>query len=236
LTRALVLAAGKGTRLAPLTNNLPKCLVPIAGAPLLDRWHDALTLAKFSNCLINVCDHQELIADRVACYNRQKGTKWSIATEPTLLGTARTTKLHLKWLDLAPVFLIIYADNVTNLDLAHLMETHLKGGAPVTMVVFESETPWASGIVELDTKGVVTSFVEKPKVPPTNLANAGILAVSRGALEGLIGNDDLDLSYHVLPKLVGKMKGYMHFGYHRDIGTTASLAQAEEDFAMGLVA
>lgn len=233
--RALVLAGGLGTRLAPLTSTLPKCLVEIDGRPLLDRWNSALSLAGVSEAIINAHLHADQIALRAAFYNRDSSVKWTVFEETILLGTARTLIHTLEWLEATENFLVIYADNLSALDLSDFLAEHSKFGADMTVALFRSDNPSACGIAELNDDGQLIGFEEKPARPISNLANGGIYVVKSGVLGKVLDARMKDIAYDLLPHFIGRAHGYIWNGYHRDIGNIQSLEQARRDALMGKI-
>src|SRR5687767_4417606 len=117
-TKSLLLAGGLGTRLRPLTDTTPKCLVPIRGRPLLDYWFDAFVRAGIADVLINT--HH--LPDQVRAYIGQKNASGQFrvaeAYEPTLLGSAGTHHANRDWIKTGDTALIVYADNLSDVDLS----------------------------------------------------------------------------------------------------------------------
>ncbi|MFQ5697933.1 MAG: nucleotidyltransferase family protein [Myxococcota bacterium] len=223
-TRALLLAAGRGTRLRPVTDQCPKCLVPIAGRPLLDYWFEALARAGIRDVLVNT--HH--LRDQVQGYLRGLAPRFRVVEsfEPSLLGSAGTIHAHSDWLDGARDGLIVYADNLSNVDLPALLRFHRSHPDPITMAVFRTPHPSECGIVGLDDEGRVIEFVEKPARPASDLANAGLYVASRAGWREIAEADAFDLGFDVLPRFVGRMRAFLHGGYHLDIRDPGALDQA----------
>lgn len=235
--KAFVLAAGKGTRLKPYTNDHPKCLIPIHGKPLLGIWIDLLERHGVDEVLINTHHH----ADQVEAFLRdyQTNTRMILSTvyEPKLLGSAGTLWRNRKFVAGGNVFVIAYADNLTNLNLTKMVDFHAyissMGGA-LTMGLIHAPDPRACGIATLDPGGRIVDFVEKPAYPHSDLANCGVYIANKSLFdycspEQHNAGRPLDLGCHVLPRLTGKMYGYPVEDYLRDIGTPQAyrLALAE---------
>jgi mannose-1-phosphate guanylyltransferase len=224
---ALVLAGGLGTRLRPLTDTTPKCLVDVAGAPLLEYWMRALASVAAARVVINT--HH--LPNPVRSYLASARERWKLDVlefyEPTLLGSAGTLTANRNLADEADCCLIIYADNLSNVPLDAVVASHAKSAQPVTMVLFRAERPEACGIASLDERGRVIEFVEKPKQPKSNLANAGIYVVSPGAYREMADLQAFDIGFEVLPRFVGRMNAFVHEGVHLDIGTPEALAKAQ---------
>ncbi len=231
--RVLLLAAGLGTRLRPLTDRVPKCLIPVAGRPLLDYWQSSFLHHSIREVVMNVHAHPEQVLAYVARRNAERPVRWIVFEEPQLLGSAGTIRSNLSLLEQGRDFLVIYADNLSRVDLTELVRVHRARGAAFTMALFEAPEPSACGIATLEADGRISAFVEKPKRPASKLANAGIYMVSKGVLGECLRPGFLDMGYDVLPKLVGRMHGWVVRSYHRDIGDLQTLAEVEADVAAG---
>ena len=148
--------------------------------------------------------------------------------EPTLLGSAGTIAANADLADGADEVVIIYADNLSDIDLRPLLAFHRQHGDPLTMVLFRAPNPRACGIAELDDEGRIVSFVEKPSEPKSDLANAGLYVLSTAAYREIAAMKAFDLGFDVLPRFVGRMRGWVWGGYHLDIGTHAALERARQ--------
>ena len=133
--------------------------------------------------------------------------------------------------DGADQVVIIYADNLSDIDLRPLIAFHRRHGDSLTMVLFRAPNPRACGIAELDKEGRIVSFVEKPELPASDLANAGIYVVDAAAYREIAALQAYDLGFEVLPRFVGRMRGWVWGGYHRDIGTHETLERARSEAA-----
>lgn len=232
MVKAVLLAAGLGTRLRPLTNFLPKCLVPVRGRPLLEYWLRLLFEARVARVLINTHHRADLVSAYVA------GSPWSdriaLSHEPTLLGTGGTLLANAPFLQEGP-FLVAHADNLTSFDLEAFVAAHhaRPEGTVITMMTFTTEVPQSCGIVTTDDRGVVSAFFEKTRNPPGNRANAAVYVLQPEVLEFIRGLNKtfVDLSLDVLPEFVGRMSTWHNSTYHRDIGTLESLAAGNREFA-----
>jgi D,D-heptose 1,7-bisphosphate phosphatase len=221
-----------GTRLYPLTATVPKCLVPIAGRPLLDVWVDCLAEAGISEGRINT----HALAETVRIYIEQVNAQGRIhlfeSREPTLLGSAGTVTANVDLADDADQVVVIYADNLSDIDLRPLIAFHRRHGDPLTMLLFRAPNPRACGIAELDREGRIVSFVEKPERPVSDLANAGLYVVDAAAYREIASMGVFDLGFEVLPQFVGRMRGWVWGGYYLDIGTHEALERAQHEAAM----
>jgi D,D-heptose 1,7-bisphosphate phosphatase len=230
--KALILAGGTGTRLRPLTDTVPKCLVSIAGRPLLDVWVECLVEAGIPEARINT----HALAGAVRAHIEQINAEGQLclveAHEPALLGSAGTVTANADLADGADLVVIIYADNLSDIDLRPLIAFHRRHGDPLTMVLFRAPNPRACGIAELDDEGRIISFVEKPELPASDLANAGLYVVDAAAYREIAALQAFDLGFEVLPRFVGRMRGWVWGGYHRDIGTHEALERARSEAAV----
>jgi mannose-1-phosphate guanylyltransferase len=226
---AFLLAAGLGTRLKPLTLEIPKCLVDVCGKPLLGWWLEKLDNFGIQKVLINTHHLAHEIKDFIEKYE----SKMEITSfhEETLLGSAGTVRENLDFAD-KDDFLIIYADNLTDVSLEGITDFHRRNSALLTVGVMEMPRPKTRGIIVMDDKGIVVRFKEKPANPPGNLAFAGILVASP-KISAYLEDDKLplDFGYDVLPKMVGKMHGYELKGYLQDIGNPEDLESARNKWA-----
>jgi mannose-1-phosphate guanylyltransferase len=223
----LLLAAGLGTRLRPITDTTPKCLVEISGRPLLDYWLAALGKVGIRDVLINTHHLPQAVRRYVREKNRH-GFRIVETFEPILLGSAGTIAASPGWADDADEVLIIYSDNLSDVDISKLLAAHRSHGDPITMLLFRAPNPRACGIAELDAASRVISFEEKPAEPKSNLANAGIYVVTPPAWREIADMNAFDLAFDVLPRFTGRMRGHIHDGFHQDIGDINALDAARQ--------
>jgi mannose-1-phosphate guanylyltransferase len=229
--KALLLAGGLGTRLRPITETVPKCLVPVAGRPMLDYWLDALEKAGIGEVLLNTHHHRDQVREWIAQANATRSVQVTEAWEPELLGSAGTVHANRSWADDADEIVVIYADNLSTVDLARVLAFHRSHDDPMTMILFRTPYPKQCGIASLDDRGLVTAFVEKPEHPESDLANAGLYVVSGDAWREIADMGAFDFGFDVIPRFVGRMRGMPFDGYHRDIGNHEALAAANADAA-----
>ncbi|MDA0975621.1 MAG: nucleotidyltransferase family protein [Planctomycetota bacterium] len=234
-TGALLLAGGLGTRLRPLTDRVPKCLVEIGGRSLLDHWREALAAAEVGEVRINTHHLPEPVRDWIEIANRSAPPRFGESFEAELLGSAGTISANRDLADGCDEIVVVYADNLSSVDLGSVLAFHRGHADPFTMVLFRCDEPRRCGIAELDKDNRIVSFVEKPESPRSDLANAGIYVVDADLFRELADVGGFDIAFDLLPRVAGRMRGILHAGYHRDIGTPESLRQAEADLASGLV-
>jgi mannose-1-phosphate guanylyltransferase len=224
--KAFLLAAGKGTRLKPITNDIPKCLIPINGKPLLRLWLDLLKLHGITDVLINLHHLPHLVVEYIR-NNAPEGINISVFYEPELLGSAGTVLANRKFVEKEDAFFILYADNLTNVNLRNMLVFHNQREAMFTMGLFNTNVPEQCGVVSLNSEGLITSFYEKPPKPVSYLANAGIFLTGKEIFD-FIPQAKADFGFDVLPKLINKMYGYIINEYLLDIGTLKNYKLALE--------
>jgi mannose-1-phosphate guanylyltransferase len=226
--KAFLLAAGVGSRLRPITDTLPKCMVVIDDRPLLDVWLDAFDRAGIDEVLVNLHHLPDVVRDHIAA----RGGPPVVRTffEPELLGSAGTLAVNRRWVDGDEMFLACNADNLTDFDVRSLIDEHREHDAIATLTVFHSETPSAGGVVEVDRDGMVVGFAEKPAEPVSDLTNAGMYAFHPSVLGEITGPAPTDIGHHLLPRLVGRARAMLVEGYFRDIGTVEAYRRARKEW------
>jgi mannose-1-phosphate guanylyltransferase len=226
--KAFLLAAGVGSRLRPVTDSIPKCMVPIGGRPLLDIWLDAFDRAGVTEVMVNLHHLPEVVRRHLAARTGPPVVRTFF--EPRLLGSAGTLVANRRWVAGEPFFLACYADNLTDFDLSSLIDEHRAHDARATLAVFHSPRPSAGGVVEVDAGGVMVGFTEKPERPVGDLTNAGLYAFHPGVLDEINPVPPQDIGYHLLPRLTGRARAVLVEGYFRDIGTADAYRQACEEW------
>ncbi|MDA0578020.1 MAG: nucleotidyltransferase family protein [Verrucomicrobia bacterium] len=228
--KAFLLGAGIGSRLRPLTDHIPKCLVPVGGEPLLGIWFRLLARHGIHEVLLNTHHLPDPVRDFVDGW-KDAALHITLFHEPVLLGSAGTVAANQKFVAGEAQFLIAYADNLTDMNLAQFVQFHAAKRSPFSLGLFPSPEPSQCGIAELDGDARVTAFVEKPAQPRSNLANAGLYLAGPSLFDLIPRKPYTDFGFDVLPKLVGRMYGYAIPGFYRDIGTLERLASAKAEWA-----
>jgi mannose-1-phosphate guanylyltransferase len=228
--KALLLAAGLGTRLHPLTNEWPKCLMPIGGRPLLEYWLQTLRSVGIQKVLINTHFHADKVNEFLA---RDRFTGWVFSVyEAELLGTAGTLRETADFFQ-EQTALFIHADNWCQCDFSAFINYHLyqrPAHCAMTMMTFDADIPESCGIVELNEQDVVIGFHEKVGNPPGRRANAAVYMLEPEVLEWLQRHPGIsDFSTEVLPRYIGRIATWHNAGVHRDIGTLPALRAAQLD-------
>ena len=228
--RALLLAAGFGTRLRPITLHTPKCLVPIGGEPLLGRWLSKLERAGCESVLINT---HYLAKEVEAFLQAWQSSAMTIQTvhEPELLGTAGTLLVNQGFFKNV-TGLLIHADNAMAGDLRDFLVAHheRQDRCLLTMLTFNTDYPSSCGIVEIDNQQVVHSFHEKIAQPPGKRANGALYAFEQDFLDHVdqMNPTPSDFSTEVIPKFLGRIQSWHTNHPYLDIGTPASLTIAQQ--------
>ena len=226
--KAVLLAAGLGTRLRPLTDTIPKCLVPVAGKTLLGHWLEALCAAGVESILINSHHHADQVERFVL--SRPEKKMITLTVEEELQGTAGTLRSNLEFFSGEPS-LVIHADNFCKASISRFIDEHLARptGTELTMMTFVSDDPRTCGIVELDGQGIVREFHEKVPNPPGNIANAAIYVFEETVIRFISESKEgefRDLSTDVIPRYLGRIYTAPADGIVIDVGTPANLERA----------
>lgn len=228
--KALLLAAGFGSRLQPLTNIWPKCLMPIGGIPLLEYWLEELDQLNIHDVLVNTHFHSEKVQSFL---NREIYKDWIVHKyEQRLLGTAGTLFANVEYF-VGSTVLFIHGDNWCQCNFQEFLYYHFfqrPKNTLMTMMTFLTDSPKTCGIVELDADGVVQGFHEKVVNPPGNLANASVYLLDPEILDLIKERPQAeDFDIDIIPELLGKIATWENIGIHRDIGSQDSLLIAQQD-------
>lgn len=227
---ALLLAAGVGSRLHPLTEDWPKCLMPIGERPLLEYWLETLHQTGIQHALINLHHHADIVKRFL---QRSRFADWvDLNYERDLLGTAGTLRANRDFFA-NHTTLLVHADNWCQCDFQAFLRYHAHERppqCPMTMMTFDTDAPETCGIVETDSDGIVVNFHEKIADPPGCRANAAVYLLEPPVLRWLDKHPDCkDFSTQVLPQFINRIATWHNTGVHRDIGTLEKLWQAQAD-------
>lgn len=225
--KAFLLAAGLGTRLRPLTDNTPKCLVPVGGKPLLHWWLTICERLGVREVLLNT--HH--LAGQVNAFVKERHNELSVKIfhEPELLGSAGTLSANKGFAKDEEDFWVFYADTLIGGDLAALYRLHRSKKADLTLGLFKSPDPKSGGVVELADDGRIISFEEKPARPKSDLVAAGAY-VGGPALLAALPPGRGDLSRDAYPKLMKNACGAV-LDPVIDLGTPESYARAQREWS-----
>ena len=223
--KAFLLAAGHGTRLRPYTENIPKCLLPIRGTPMLEIWLALCRRYGITDVLVNTHAHASAVKEFVARW--RDGVRVSVVEEPELYGSAGTLAANRAWVEHEDKFWVFYADVLTNTDLAAMLRFH-QPSSVATLGLYPVPDPQRCGIATLDADGTILTFVEKPAAPAGNLAFAGLLLAKPDLLDCIPQKPGADIGFDVLPRLVRRMRGYRIPEFVLDIGTQQNYESAQK--------
>lgn len=224
--KAFLLAAGHGTRLKPLTDTIPKCLVPIRGIPMLEIWLEVCRRAGIEEVLVNLHAHADAV--RRVLDGKKHGLEIRVSEEPVLLGSAGTLVANRDWIAGESSFWVLYGDVLTSADLTKMLAFH-SGRHPVaTIGLYQVRDPSRCGVVSFDADFVVREFVEKPSQPKSNWAFTGLMIATPELLHSIPPRCPVDLGFDVLPQLVGRILAYPISDFVTDIGTMENFHAAQD--------
>jgi len=224
--KAFLLAAGHGTRLRPITDTIPKCLVPIRGTPLLSIWLRLCKQFGIDEVLINVHAHAAMVRDFLR--QNANGTQARVVEEQQLLGSAGTVRSNRDWVASEDLFWVFYADVLCRANLEDMLGLHRQRRPAATLGVYEVSDPSRCGIASTDGSGMIQQFVEKPTSPMGNLAFSGLMIATPQILDVIPSDTPADIGFHVLPRLAGRMLAFPIQDYLIDIGTMENYLTAQE--------
>lgn len=235
--KAMIMAAGVGSRLMPLTMQIPKPMVPMGNRPLMENIVEVLHQHDFTNIIANLHYQADVISDYFLD-GRHHGVNMTYSMETELLGTAGGVK-NCEWF-LDDTFVIVSGDALTDIDLTKLLKAHKENGALATIALKEVEEVEHFGVVITDEVGRINRFQEKPKpeIALSNLANTGIYIFEPEIFKYIPARQFYDFGKQVFPHLV-KIKapfyGVKVEDYWCDIGNLDTYRQAHSDILRGHV-
>jgi NDP-sugar pyrophosphorylase family protein len=204
--KAMLLAAGVGARLQPLTADRPKCMVRVGGREVLVRNIDWLRSNGVHELVINLHYHPEAVVTAIGDGSRY-GVSVTYSREPELLGTAGGL-LAARPMIGEETFLVVYADNLFDLPLAPVVDSHRRLGATASMLLLHRADVSSSGVAALDDDGWITEFQEKPPLgtEKSHWVNAGLLVCEPEVFELIPRTGPSDLSLDVMPVLANRQR------------------------------
>lgn len=226
--KGFLLGAGAGTRMRPLTDTIPKCLVPIQGVPLLGIWLQWCATNGIDHVLLNSHAHSGAVHRYIDSYRGPVNV--TVTYEPELLGSAGTLHANRAFVGGENEFAVLYADVLTNCRFDRLLDFHRASSATVTLGTYRVADPTQCGIIATDTAGRVVEFTEKPEYPRADTAFSGILVGGPEFLERVPERTPADIGFDVLPRLTGEMFAFPITDYVLDIGTLKKYEQAQRDW------
>jgi mannose-1-phosphate guanylyltransferase len=231
----MLLAAGAGSRLRPLTDRVPKPLAPVGNVPLLERTLSWLAGQGVTDVMVNLHHHAEQISGAIGD-GGGPGLAVSYSVEEELLGTGGAVHRCAKFFAGEPFF-VVYGDNLIDVDLRLLSQFHEANGSVATIGLFTPDDPSASGMVDVDGDGRVLRFVEKPRPGESNatLANSGIYVLDETLLSAFPAGYS-DFGKDLFPAWLAEGKsvyGVELGGYLQDTGTPDRYRKANWDVLAG---
>ncbi|MGE5553955.1 MAG: sugar phosphate nucleotidyltransferase [Betaproteobacteria bacterium] len=235
--RAMILAAGVGSRLDPLTANLPKPMVPIVNRPAMEHILALLAHHGVGEVVANLWYRPDSILDYFGD-GRRFGMSLTYSREKELLGTAGGVKRVAEFF--SDTFLVIAGDALTDIDLTSFLAFHRERQALATIALRPVPDPRHFGVVVTDRTGRITGFQEKPEPHEalSLLANTGIYLFQREILDLIPTGEFYDFGKQLFPRLVEEGKpfyGYRMDGYWCDVGTLKQYRLAHQDVLQGAV-
>lgn len=225
--KAMLLAAGFGTRLRPLTDRLPKCMVPVAGKPVLQWNIEWLRSQGVVELVVNLHYHPEVVTGFFGD-GSSFGVHLEYSYEPELLGTAGALWGARDFLS-GPRFWVLYADNLVNCSLERMESLHRTQNATLTMGLFWREDVSASGVVRLDNQGRIVEFKEKPAAHEviSHWVNAGIFLCEARVHNFIPPQQTSDFGHNILPVMLAA--GEQMYGYPLGPGESLHWIDTLED-------
>lgn len=231
--KAMILAAGVGERLWPLTLYTPKVLLPIAGTPIIELIISWLKSHGISEIAINV--HH--LANHVMGHlgdGSHLGVHLEYSVEKELLGTAGGVKKMASYLE--DDFVVVCGDIYTDFNLSEMIDIHQKKRAMATLALFEADKTWETGIVTMNKDGLIAGFIEKPPKGSEkgNLASGGVYVLSKPTLDYIPSESCCDFGHNVFPELAKRkltIYGYLlkDDDYLIDIGTIGNYEKVNNE-------
>jgi mannose-1-phosphate guanylyltransferase len=236
--QAIVLVGGEGTRLRPLTSDVPKPAVTLVDRPFLAYAIEWLAAHGVSEVVLACGFLPDVLRDALAEEEDRAGTAITYCAEPEPLGTAGAIRFAAEALAerLDDRFLALNGDVLADLDLSALLRAHEERGARATIGLHPVEDSAAYGLVRCDENGAVLEFTEKTGEPVPGEINAGAYVLERSVLDLIPAGRAVSIEREVFPRLVGEgLRGLRLDGYWMDIGTPERYLQASWDILEGRV-
>jgi NDP-sugar pyrophosphorylase family protein len=236
--KGMVLAAGKGTRLLPLTGEIPKPMAPVVGKPMIQHIFELLAQSGVGEVHVNVHHLADAILDRYGEEARVDGTAVHCTRETELMGTAGGVKRIADRFD--ETFVVVMGDALTDVDVRDVVAFHKERGAIATLALMPVSDTSRYGVVRLDAEGNIVAFQEKPdpKEAISTLANTGIYVLEPEALRYVPEGTFFDFANDLFPRLLEageRFVGYEGDFYWSDIGTLEAYRAAQRDALSGKV-
>ena len=237
LMKAVVLVGGQGSRLRPITYDVPKAMVPLRNQPFIGYMLDFLRVGCLEGAVLSLGYLPDPIQEYLADQDLD-GFSIVYAVEDHPLGTAGGIKNAEGYLDDEPV-VVVNGDVLSGMDLRVPIARHKESDSLATITLTSVEDPTAYGLVEVDHEMVVHRFIEKPAADEvsTNLVNAGVYILEPEVLGMIPAGAEVSIEREIFPYLQaeGRLRAYVSSSYWRDIGTPKSYLAASHDVLSGAV-
>lgn len=236
--KAVVLAGGKGTRLFPITEEIPKPMAPVAGKPMLQSIFELLADTGVDHVRVNACHLAHRILDAYGSSSNVDGARIDVVREARLMGTAGSVKRLARRFD--ETFVVVMGDALTDVDVREVAAYHKRHGALATLALTRVGDTSQYGVVGLDAAGDVAAFQEKPlrERAVSNLANTGVYVLEPEVLDYIPEDTFFDFAKDVFPRLLAageRIAGYEGDFYWSDVGTLDAYWSAQRDALSGRV-
>ncbi len=235
--KAMIMAAGVGSRLDPLTKYVPKPLVPVCNRPVMEILLDKLSRIGVRDVVANTY----YLADQIisACKNNRYGINFDYIKEETLSGTAGGLKKCQYFFEQGEDFIVLSADGLSDADLQAGLDVHRKSGAIATIGIKKIPLSEVShfGVVVTDDDGFITEFQEKPKIEEakSSFINTGIYIFNYKIFDFIPADTFYDFAKNVFPRLLScrEINTFEIKDYWTDIGTIDQYVQSMHDLFEG---
>lgn len=238
IKKAVILAGGKGSRLAPFIKNTPKALIKISGKPVIE--HQIKLLREYG--IKEIWILLGYLGEKIRKY-LQDGKKWKVKIhyhqEEKLMGTAGALKILEN--KIKENFLVFSGDIMTDFDVKRFINYHRQKKGIASIIVHPSDHPFDSDLVEVDNDGKITSLLIRPHPPGINFGNLSIASVfifSPKIFKYIHNKIKTDIEKDTLPLILEskeKIYAYNSPEYFKDIGTPERLFKVREDYASGKI-
>ena len=235
--QAVILVGGKGTRLRPITYDVPKALVPLRNRPFMGYMLDFLRAGGVEGTVLSLGYLPDPIQEYLSKCDLD-GFSVDYAVEDRALGTAGGIKNAEQYLEGGPI-VVVNGDVLCGTNLREVVEQHRASDALATITLTSVEDPTAYGLVEVDHDMLVHRFIEKPAYDAvsTNLINAGVYVFEPEVLGMIPAGREVSIEREIFPKIQarGRLRAYVSSSYWKDIGTPRSYLAASHDVLSGAV-
>jgi NDP-sugar pyrophosphorylase family protein len=236
--RAVIMAGGRGSRLMPLTRNVPKPMVPLLDRPVMEYIVELLAAHDIRDIAVTL----GYLPDSIRSYfgdGSRFGVRMTYKEEQSTLGTAGGVKHFADVLD--DTFVVMSGDALTDMDLTAALSAHRASGAWATLVLSAVACPRGYGVVTLDREGFISEFIEKPQTWDEGriyTVNTGVYILEPCVLDHIPPDQPYDFACQLFPQLLssgGQLYGHVSDGYWSDIGTLQQYYQSQLDIIHGRV-